>query len=148
MSYSASNVLVQTDLAWLVFLVTKPRPRLVGAVCSSRRWVAEAGGMEGYRPSGESGEMMRCGRPVWGDGKGITTGSGPIGEGLCSRCLHEYAAFHAPYTTLQANPAASALSGTSILRRADIFGRRGDVPLPEVGGQTPDVFPDDWNIHA
>lgn len=98
--------------------------------------------MEGYRPVPGS-QMMRCGRPVWGDGSGITTGGGMIGEGLCSRCLHEYVAFHAPYTTLQANPAASALSGTSILRRTDIFGRRGDV-LPEVGAHQPPVFPAHW----
>lgn len=124
--------------AWdvLLFLAAKPRPRIVGAQCTNRREPEVARGLEGYRPT--SGALVRCGRPVWGDGAGIAPSG--MGAGLCSRCLHEYIAFHTPYTTLQANPAASALSGTSIQRRADIFGG-----LPEVGSERPDTFPEHWS---
>jgi hypothetical protein len=116
--------------AWLLL---KPRVRLVGAQCVQRRTQAEVGGMEGYRPT--PGEFMRCGRPVWGDGKGTENG---FGEGLCSRCFHEHMAFHGSYTMLQANPAAAKLDATGISRLT--FG----PTLPEVGAHYPDTFPSDW----
>lgn len=124
---------------WL-FLLTKRAPRLVGARCTNRRTDegGGAGGMEGFR-LGFGTLMHRCGRPVWGDGKGVQG----RGEGLCSRCWHEWNAFHGDYTTMQANPAASLLSGAKIHAMEDIFGRRGGTALPSFD----DVFPDDWNIH-
>jgi hypothetical protein len=75
---------------WL-FMLTKPRPKLIGPTCQSDQRV--------------------CNRPVWGDGR-------VDGEwyGLCSRCWHEHNAFHGHYVTLQANPAAAKLDGTGIQR--------------------------------
>lgn len=121
------------EMLW--WLLSRPRPQLVGRRCTNRRTATEAGGMEGYAPT--SGEMLRCSRPQWGDGSGVQG----MAEGLCSRCAHEHFAFHSAYTTMQANPAASALSGASILRRTDIFGRAGE-PLPGF------TFPVDWTSPA
>lgn len=75
----------------LCFLLTKTPPRLIGPTCQS--------------------DQRACARPVWGDGR--LNGSW---FGLCSRCLHQHLAFHSPYTTLQANPAAAKLDGTGIQR--------------------------------
>lgn len=122
----------------LTFLLMKKPPRLVGRRCTSRREPERAGGLEGYAAT--PGELVRCGRPVWGDGEGVNG----RGEGLCSRCWHEWNAFHGDYTTMQANPAASLLSGNKIAAMTDIFGRRGDA-LPEV---VADTFPDDWLTDA
>ncbi len=74
--------------AWLLL---KPRPRVIGACCQS--------------------DQRACKRPVWGDGR-------VDGEwyGLCSRCWHEWNAFHGHYTTMQANPAAAKLDLTSLRR--------------------------------
>lgn len=132
----------------VLWLLTKPAPRLTGRRCVQRRFaeLGGAAGLEGFTPV-LGAAMHRCSRPQWGDGRGITAGGGMIGEGMCSRCLHEHVAFHSAYTTMAANPAASQLSGASILRRSDIFGRAGGS-LPEVGAHGADVFPEDWNIHA
>jgi hypothetical protein len=128
--------LLQDDmLAWLLF---KPRVRIVGARCTNRRF-GDHGGLEGY-PQDDTDEMTRCPRPQWGDGKGI--GPNGFGGGLCSRCFHEYMAFHGDYTTLTANPAASLLSGEKIAAMSDLFG--GERRLPEVGAERPDTFPEDW----
>ena len=77
------------DLSWMAFLATKPRPRLIGAMCQS--------------------ENRPCKRPVWGDGR-------VDGEwyGLCSRCWHEWNAFHGHYVTMQANPAAMTINAFTI----------------------------------
>lgn len=107
----------------LALWLMRPRTtRITGARCVQKR------------PAGpdDARRYERCGRPQWGDG----SGAGGMGEGLCSRCWHEHAAFHSPYTTMQANPAASQLSGQSIVRRSDIFGRKGNA--------LPFTFPLDW----
>lgn len=128
-----STVEAVTEL-W-AFLDSKPRPRLIGKQCTNRRPAWEAHGLEGYRPT--SGELVRCGRPVWGDGQGVRG----QGEGLCSRCWHEHNAFHGAYTTMTANPAASLLSGSKIEQMSDLFGGN---ELPAVGAERPDTFPEDW----
>jgi len=126
--------LPSTDV--IEWLLLKPHVRIIGARCTQRRPLEEAAGMEGFAPI--SRLMARCSRPQWGDGRGVAG----KGEGLCSRCWHEYNAFHGDYTTLTANPAASLLSGEKIAAMSDLFG--GVRRLPEVGAERPDTFPEDW----
>ena len=100
----------------LLFLLTKPAPRLVGRTCAS--------------------DQRECKRPVWGDGR-------VDGEwyGLCSRCWHEYNAFHGKYVTTMANPAAAKLSLNAI-RNAMLFGASELPPSPS--DECPDAPPTDW----
>lgn len=110
--------------AWLWRLM-QPRPRLVGKRCQRERPVG---------PDGDR-RIERCKRPVWGDGR-------VDGEfyGMCSRCWHEYNAFHGHYQTMQANPAPAKLDGTGTQRLTF-----SDQPrLPEIGAERPDTFPEDW----
>lgn len=98
----------------IVFLLTKQGARLrVEQCCQS--------------------DQRECRRPMWGDGR-------VDGEfyGLCSRCWHEFNAFHGHYTTMQANPAAAKLDGTGIQRLT--FG----TTLPDVGAHRPDYIPEEW----
>lgn len=93
----------------LIFLLTKPEPRLVGRVCQSPDPVDRG-------PRHSAGP---CTRPVWMDD-------------LCSRCWASRMAFHGQWTLFQANPAASLLSGDKIRSMEDIFGGTGfRTYLPE-----------------
>ena len=82
---------IALDPDMILFLLTKPQPRLVGKTCQS--------------------EQRECKRPIWGDGR-------VDGEwyGLCSRCWHEHNAFHGHYITMQANSAAAKLGRVGIQR--------------------------------
>lgn len=109
----------------LLWLASKPRPRLVGKTCIQKR------------PAGpdDARRWERCRRPQWGDGSGI----GGKGEGLCSRCWHEYNLFHGSYMTMQANHAAAKLDATAIQRLTF-----HEDELPPLGADVPDTFPEDW----
>ncbi len=117
MAYAQHTPERTMDLAWMAFLATKPRPRLVGKTCAS--------------------DQRACRRPVWGDGR-------VDGEwyGLCSRCWHEHNAFHGVYLTMQANPAAAKLSLAAIRDHWLYGGQRLPYTLPP--GTCPDAPPADW----
>lgn len=72
------------EMIW--FLMTKPRPRIVGRVCQQTEFV--------------------CARPVWGDGRV----NGDF-HGLCSRCWHAWNMWHGKYVTMKANPASILNNG-------------------------------------
>lgn len=111
-----------------LFLLTKTPPRLRAA--SRCRQVRHAGPEHARRTT-------RCSRGVWGDGH-ILSGKGNEYYGYCSRCWHEWAAFHSPYTTFQANPA-------SLLNTGNVNTLRFGDALPEVGSERPwDTFPEEW----
>jgi hypothetical protein len=115
----------------LVFLLTKPSPRLrTATVCASDKLVDRGPG----RPPGP------CTRPAWGNGSGIQG----RGAGLCSRCWHEWNAIHGVYRTLRANPAAADISNEGLAR---LFITRGldAEPLPELGTHLPDTLPASWD---
>lgn len=100
------------DLAWMAFLATKPRPKLIGAVCQNCNLVDH----------GPGADPAPCTRPVWMDM-------------LCSKCWHMRMAFNGRWSLLQANPAASLLSGQKIRDMADIFGTSA----------TRTFLPEDWS---
>ncbi len=106
-----------TDLVWSVFLLTKPRPKIVGKTCQSDQRV--------------------CRRPWWSNDGRV---DGDF-YGLCSRCWHEYNAFHGKYVTMMANPAAAKLSLNAI-RNAMLFGA-GELPASP-SDECPDAPPADW----
>lgn len=85
---------------WLFWHLMRKPPRIVGRVCQSKTLVDRGDGV-----------AERCKRPVWGDGR-------VDGEfyGYCSRCWHQYNAFHGHYRTMQANPAAAKLDVIGIQR--------------------------------
>ena len=58
---------------------------------------------------------------------------------LCSRCWHTWCAFHGPYVTMKANPAASSISNEGLAR---LFITRGleAPPLPDSSAHV--QFPD------
>ena len=118
--------------AMIVFLLSKPRPKL-HATCSNERPVEHMRGHTAHDASAIG--AGHCMRPVWGDGR-------VDGEfyGLCSQCWHEYNAFHGHYVTMQANPASHALGkrGIERLTFAD------QPPLPALGASVDDCFPAEW----
>ncbi len=70
----------------IMFLLSKPRPRIVGRVCQQPDFA--------------------CKRPVWGDGRV----NGDF-HGLCARCWHAWNAWHGKYVTFQVNPASRLNTG-------------------------------------
>lgn len=113
MSLSEAFIAPSSEMA--VFLLTKPRPTIVGRVCQQKDFV--------------------CKRPQWGDGRV----SGDF-YGLCPMCWHAWNAWHGKYVTFRANPAAALLGSTSIETLRFLTG----TELPEVGAERPDTFPEDW----
>jgi hypothetical protein len=92
----------EMDLTWVAFLLLKPRPRLlVENVCRSEKPV-DRGPRELPGP---------CTRPIWGDG--MVDG---VRFDLCSKCFHEWAAFHGYYRLMAANPAASQIDDVGLER--------------------------------
>lgn len=118
--------------AMILWLLSRPRVALVGKMCQNPRKLEHLRG-DTVIGSRTVGEPRTCARPVWGDGR-------VDGEfyGLCSRCWHEYNAFHGHYVTTAANPAAAKLGMVGIQRLT--FG----ATLPDVGAHGPDVFPSSW----
>lgn len=99
--------------AWLL---TKPRPRIVGRTCESPFHHAEGG----------------CRRPVW-------MAFEFRGDVLCycSRCWHLHNALYGKYVTMQANPAAAKLgSGLGGLDKTAIDSL--------TFGEYIDTFPPEW----
>lgn len=86
-----------------------------------------------------------CRRPVWGGDGLVNVGDFTHDVPLCSRCWHVWNAFHGPYITMKANPAAASLSNEGLAR---LFISRGldAEPLPPIGAHQPDHFPDDWDL--
>lgn len=92
---------------------------------------------------GPGREPGKCGRPLWG-GDGYANCGGVTHEhAMCSRCWHQWNAFHGPYVTMKANPAAATIDNTGLARLFITRGLDAD-PLPEVGAELPDVFPAEW----
>lgn len=117
----------------IVFLLSRPHPKL-HKTCNNERPVER---LRGDTVIGSSvvGECGPCLRPPWGDGR-------VDGDfyGMCSRCFHEYIAFHGKYQTMLANPASHALGkrGIERLTFAD------QPPLPALGASVDDCFPAEW----
>lgn len=103
--------------------------RIVGRTCTNEEPIDRGDGVAGP-----------CRRPVWGDGM-VRDGLGNQRHDLCSRCWHMDQAFHGPYVTFKANPAASSISNEGLAR---LFVTRGldAEPLPPVGAHVPGAFPD------
>ena len=116
MQDAASQPERQTHPDWVLFLALKPGFKF-GKTCQSDQRV--------------------CKRPWWSNDGRVD------GDffGLCSRCWHEYNAFHGKYVTTMANPAAAKLSLNAI-RNAMLFGA-GELP-PNPSDECPDAPPTDW----
>lgn len=110
----------------MAFLLTKPRPRVVGKTCQCEKLVDR----------GAHRERTLCTRPVWGDGRV----NGDF-HGLCSKHWHEWNAFHGSYLTMQANPASHQLGPEGI---AKLTFAAQTKQLPEIGAEHPDTFPSEW----
>lgn len=123
MSIEPPELLMLLEPDTLLFLLTKPAPKLVGRRCTGPYHDAEGG----------------CSRPVWGDGM-VLLGKGNIRFNMCSRCWHLDQALHGKYRTMAANPAAAKLDGVGIERLT--FSAR--PTLPEIGAERPDTFPESW----
>lgn len=124
------------DLAWVVFLATRPRPKLAGRTCQSEQPVdlgayTDENGKRVHRGFGQ------CKRPVWGDG--TLNVQGFVQEhNMCSQCWHNWNAFHGIYVTFKANP-ASLLNASNV----DVLRFQTGNELPE--SDVPDNFPDYWS---
>lgn len=113
----------------LLFMLTKPRPTLVGATCDMvvervdvRRWRAQ-----GTPPVAARGTVQRCGRPIWGNGE-----ISGVPHGMCSRCFYNAQMFHGgAYLVFQANAAAENLRDMSnALRRLNVGAEQATQPVP------------------
>lgn len=102
-----------SDMTW--FLLTKPRPKIIGKTCQQTEFV--------------------CKRPWWGNDGRVN------GEfhGLCPLCWHAWNAWHGKYVTLQANP-ASMLNTGNVGALRFLTGNE----LPDIGAERPDTFPEEW----
>lgn len=124
----------------LLFLNTKPDTTLRAAsrccseklVDSGTRSLPPAAGHMHLQPQArrDAPPAKRCQRPIWGDGF-VNVGAGPVWFGLCSQCWHEWCAFHGPYQTMKANPAAATIDNEGLAR---LFITRGldAKPLPPI----------------
>lgn len=111
----------------LLFLLLKPRPKLVGPTCVSRMVRDRLAGHTITTGRFIIGEAGPCRQPVWKDD-------------LCSDCWH-CSQMHGAYTMMKANPAAASLGWAGIERLT--FHERGPE-LPATGAGVPDTVPAEW----